>query len=368
MRIWVLSNEFGSKIIGGLGTVATQLSLALANDGDHVTVICNHSRPNVKVQRFKSLDLVRFPKTAAFYSRKMQKHHYTPIVKWLKRKGFATPEIIHVHSVQFANVAGYYKKKGVPVVYTCHSLVTLEKSTAFRRIVAERQKKLLKLADLIVVPSQWQRKMVEKMYPYCAEKVEVIENGVHVRTARASGNRKRLLYVGRLTPKKGIEELLEAVALLANGKSKVSLDVVGTGSRTYTAKLKAKARRLRLRGRVKWLGFRNPAEVQRLYPRYGAVVVPSKQESFGLVALEALANQTALISTRSGGLEQFVNNEVAEVIPRVGKREIATAIRQVWSDEALTRSRIEAGVSVANRYSWSRAGEAYKSLFRKLVD
>src|SRR6185312_2056230 len=125
---------------------------------------------------------------------------------------------------------------------------------------------------------------------------------------------------GRVVPSKGIEELLQAVARLSNYYPTISLDVIGTGSANYMSKLQAL---------TQWLGYKGHSSLLRMYSQYGAVVMPSKQESFGLVALEALANGIPLVSSRSGGLAEFVDSNVAEVIPHIAASDIAHAIENM---------------------------------------
>jgi len=79
--------------------------------------------------------------------------------------------------------------------------------------------------------------------------------------------------------------------------------------------------------RIRWVRKKPYAAVQRMYASYGAVIIPSKTESFCLVALEAMANGVPLISTLSGGLKEFVNKRNAQIIRSVDRASIAKAIK-----------------------------------------
>jgi glycogen(starch) synthase len=179
---------------------------------------------------------------------------------------------------------------------------------------------------------------------------------------------RRLLYVGRLNRKKGIEELLRAIALLRRTTSRVTLDVVGTGNAAYTSKLRKLAHSLKLNRCITWHGYKPLHEIRSLYSSYGAVVVPSHQESFGLVALEALAGGVPLISTRSGGLSEFVDTSVAEVIPRITPLEISKSIRRFWLDTGRAEVRVANGRKRARHYEWRNVAERYARLFEQLRD
>ncbi|WP_052487235.1 glycosyltransferase family 4 protein [Gordoniibacillus kamchatkensis] len=177
----------------------------------------------------------------------------------------------------------------------------------------------------------------------------------------------RLLYVGRLTAIKGIEELLGAVSLLKRHKPKVRLAIVGKGGPAYTAKLKRLAGRLRISSNLNWLGKLKPSKVQRLYRSYGAVVVTSRYESFGLVALEALSHGVPLVSTRGGGLRSFVSNSNATVIPRAKAASIAAGILRMWRSPQLKRKRIANGLDTARRFGWPQIAARYRELFADIV-
>ncbi|WP_047151983.1 glycosyltransferase family 4 protein [Aneurinibacillus tyrosinisolvens] len=367
MRLWILTNEYKPYIIGGLGIVATNLTKAMsAQSGTDITVYSGHSSHKASEEQRNGVRVVRFPRTMPYFSKNYRAFLPSAFSGWLRKNRGSAPQLIHVHSVQFGETAAYLKKKyNVPVIYTCHSLVTIERKASLRDAAAKRQEKLLQVADAIVVPSEWQRTKVKQYYPFCNDKLHVIENGIQIKKTGGSrgASRYKLLYIGRLVRSKGIEELLHAVSLLAKSNSRVTLDVVGSGSPAYSWRLNALARKYGISKRIRWHGFQKPQVVQKLYSSYGAVIVPSRHESFGLVALETLAHRVPLIATQAGGLSSFVNAEVAEVIPTVSGPSIAGAIHRVWKNRELTKKRVEAGYRSALQYDWTRAAAAYQNLF-----
>lgn len=371
MKLWVLTNEYAPYIIGGLGVVATNLTKAMAGNDQEIIVLAKCRKANIEIRHKGNVKIIRFPRNSRYYSIPNKKFCAVPVAAWLKKHGYGQPDFIHIHSLEFAALAGYYKRKyEVPVVYTCHSLVCLEPKSPLRELVAKRQEKLLEISDGIVVPSQWEREQLEEIYSFSRGKVEVIRNGVRIadNPRKNEGKRNRLLFVGRLIRSKGIEELLQAVALLRHYRPEIRLDVVGTGSSLYMRYLKGTAAKLGISGKVRWLGYMNPDVVQKLYSSYGAVVVPSRQESFGLVALEALANGVPLVSTCSGGLSDFVSEHVAELIPKVETVEIAAAIRRMWKQEDLTKMRVEIGLKIATYYEWAQVSNRYRQLFFRIYN
>ncbi|WP_171656350.1 glycosyltransferase family 4 protein [Paenibacillus foliorum] len=368
-RLWILATEYEPHIIGGLGTAVTNLTKAYVRSGVHITVLSKSNYSRISITNRKRLCIVRFPARAPYYSSKTRQFNPAAIERWIKQQGYLKPDGIHIHSLQFMNVAKYFRlKRRIPVIYTSHSLVALEKgpSSKRKRMTMGQQALLLKKTNMIAVPSRSELGKLKKLYPFVAGKTAIVSHGIVLRKSEARSSRRHLLYVGRLVPLKGIEPLLKAISKLKQDGNKVRLDLVGTGPGGYVHHLKTLARKLSISSEVHWLGFRNQSKVQKMYATCGAVVMPSNQESFGLVALEALASGIPLVSTRAGGLAEFVNSRVAQTIPRVDGTTIAASIKAMWNNKRLTDKRIASGRRLASRYQWPVAASRYKKLFRQL--
>ncbi|WP_188995098.1 glycosyltransferase family 4 protein [Paenibacillus nasutitermitis] len=368
-RLWILTNEYEPYIIGGLGTAVTNLTKAYVRSGVHTTVLSQSSNSSISITKSERLCIVRFPTRAPYYSMKTRQFNPAAIERWIKHQGYPKPNGIHVHSLQFANLSKHYKSKHqIPVIYTSHSLVAREKGPGSKKkqMRIDQQALLFRRTSKITIPSRSELDKLKKLYPRFAGKTAIVNHGIILHKSKKRASRRHLLYVGRLVPLKGIEPLLNAISKLKRDGNKVWLDLVGTGSRRYVYQLKALARKLGISSEVRWLGFRSQRQVQKMYATYGAVVMPSSQESFGLVALEALASGIPLVSTRAGGLADFVNSSVAQTIPKANSTAIAASIKVMWSNKQLTDKRVAAGSRLASRYQWPKAASRYKQLFRQL--
>lgn len=375
MRLWVFTNELEPFIIGGLGVVASHLSAQFSHDGQIVTVFTRGKRRAVPikstVKNDDGLTVIRIPKAPHYYSLKKHQYYYNPICSWCRRNKLSRPHLVHVHSVAFTDLAVNAKQNfHVPMVYTCHSLVMDEPLSDSRDVVLKKQIRLMRAADRIVVPSDWLLQELVSNYAFCRGKVHVIPNGVQVTTNPPKPkNHTRLLFVGRVIPSKGIEELLKAMAILASVSDReITLDVVGAGSTKYMEYLKRMSDKLDVSSRIQWLGYRDPWKIQAMYSSYSGVVVPSQQESFGLVSLEALANGVPLISTRSGGLANFVTDEVSFIISEGKPHVIAESILSALKDPTETENRVYRGLHLAANYSWDSISYQYIKLFKELRD
>jgi len=130
--------------------------------------------------------------------------------------------------------------------------------------------------------------------------IAVIPNGVLQPKTVAHTSRQadlRLLYVGRLHARKGIEELLQACRILTDRHSTAwTLTIAGSGDEAYVRTLKALAASLSLAGRVRFAGMVVGREKEKLFEDTDILVHPSYSENFGLVIAEALAHGIPVIA------------------------------------------------------------------------
>lgn len=129
-------------------------------------------------------------------------------------------------------------------------------------------------------------------------RIEIVNNGVDIPREPVSRSRAgalRLLFIGRLHPKKGIENLLEAMSKLDH---KITLAVYGTGDVEYQAALQKCMEELGLTGRVRFAGQADGEAKSRAFWEADVCVVPSFTENFAMVIAEALAHGVPVIASR----------------------------------------------------------------------
>jgi glycosyltransferase involved in cell wall biosynthesis len=129
----------------------------------------------------------------------------------------------------------------------------------------------------------------------------IVRNGVEIpmdlpSRSSAEGRSVRLLFIGRLDPKKGLETLLVALAQLDDRS--LALEVCGTGDASYVKQLEDLVRSLRLVDRVCFSGHVGGEEKRDAFLRADICVVPSHSENFGNVVAEALAHGVPVIASR----------------------------------------------------------------------
>ncbi|MCL7940514.1 glycosyltransferase family 4 protein [Halomonas sp. ATCH28] len=170
----------------------------------------------------------------------------------------------------------------------------------------------------------------------------------------------RLLCVATLTPRKGHDCLLEALAGL-QGRD-WTLEVIGSHSRdpAHAARLLETTRRDGLTERIVWAGERDAAELAAAYHRADLFVLPSLYEGYGMVVTEALARGLPVITTTGGALADTLPPEAGIAVPPGDARALREALSR-WMDDADVRRRLRCGAGQARQglADWQQAGQAF---------
>ncbi|HYN37106.1 MAG TPA: glycosyltransferase family 4 protein [Actinomycetota bacterium] len=180
---------------------------------------------------------------------------------------------------------------------------------------------------------------------------DIVPNGINVaRFAGATpldlGDKKTILFLGRLEKRKGLEILIQTVASLRDLDPK--LVVVGRGPREKPAK--ALARKLRID--AEWVGAVDDDTIPRLYKSVDVFAAPNLGgESFGIVLLEAMAAGAPLVCS---DLDAFVDvaGDAALVAKRNDSRALAAALRAALTGGPVVKGRVEAGRKRVEQFDW----------------
>lgn len=165
----------------------------------------------------------------------------------------------------------------------------------------------------------------------------------------------RLLQVGRLDPRKGIETSVRALAQLP---PEAGLDVVGRGDDSHQRHLEAVAAELGVRDRVRFAA-RPRSELAEVYAAADVVLFPPVwEEPFGLVPLEAMACATPVIATGTGGSAEFLVDGVnCQLIPPGDPDALAAAVRRLAGDPGLRARLVAGGLATAREHDVDRYAE-----------
>ncbi|MEW6531336.1 MAG: glycosyltransferase [Thermodesulfobacteriota bacterium] len=176
----------------------------------------------------------------------------------------------------------------------------------------------------------------------------------------------RLLFVGSLIPKKGVQDLLAALAHFS--LNHISLDVVGDGF--HRAELEATARRLGLVDRVQWLGMRPPEEVAELMRQADILCLPSYTEGKPNVVREAMASSLAVIASRVGGIPEMVKDRETALLHEPGNVEdLRRCLSELVQDEGVRKRMAAAGYEsiIRSGITWETTADDFDRIFEDIL-
>lgn len=171
--------------------------------------------------------------------------------------------------------------------------------------------------------------------------------------------RGRLLYVGRLDPRKGVEVAIRAVAELEG----MTLQIVGPGESAYVAELQQLIDTLGLRGRVEF-AVRSREQLPATYAEADAVLFPVQwEEPSGLVPLEAMAVGRPVVASGSGGSGEYLvdGDNCLIFAPRQQPAALAAAVARLAADPELRERLVAGGGRTAGRYTERAYNEAIEA-------
>jgi len=185
--------------------------------------------------------------------------------------------------------------------------------------------------------------------------------------AALAGDPPVVLYVGRLAREKGVDRLLDAFGQVADRVPRAVLVVAGDGPER--AALQARAAALGLSARVQFRGWVDPQAVDSLIGESTVVVLPSRSEAFGLVALEAAALARPVVAFAVGGLPEVIEDGVTgRIVDSETPSALAEALVDLLRSPALAAGMGQAARDrVAARFRWSDHCRAYSTLYRQLA-
>ncbi len=295
-------------------------------------------------------------------------------------------ELLHSH-YWLSAVAGerLAQRWGVPNVAMFHTLgevkLRARASETEPRTRLEAERRLVHSVDRIVVATEHERQLLRQLYRVDRSHVAVIPPGVDLRQFRPrdQGEARRelelpedgrvLVAVGRVEPLKGFDILIRALAEMTEREG-VTLVIVGGDARAATefARLAAIAEEVGVASQVRFVGATEHARVACYYNAADVVVVPSFYESFGLVALEAMASGVPVVASKVGGLTSTVaDGRNGYLIAWRCPEPFAEKLDLLLANAPLRSALGRAGVASVERFSWENVATALLGLYDEML-
>jgi len=393
----------GGKDTGGMNVYVRDLTRQLGQMGIHVDVFTRSQDdhvPHVLHELGYGNRVVHVPAGPEHPIPKQELVNHIPeFVEEIKcfalEKGIRY-DIIHSHYWLSGIAAASLSEAwgGTPIVNMFHTLGEMKNRIA--RSEAEREgeyringeKQVLRRANRIVVATLAELTQLRFLYKANSNKLVVIPPGVDVSHfypipadeaklyVGLKPDDRMVLFVGRIEPLKGVDTLIEAMSCLQWKEERpVHLAIIGGDPAVSPEEMSAEMARLQklcddlaVGQTVVFLGKRDQDKLPYYYSAAELVVMPSHYESFGMVALEAMACGTPVIASEVGGLAYLVRDgETGFTIPDQEPEALCEKISWLLNDRHLHETMSQRAVEYAQDYAWEKIAKQIVGVYESLL-
>jgi D-inositol-3-phosphate glycosyltransferase len=307
-------------------------------------------------------------------------------------------DLIHSH-YWMSGIAGIPLQAAwdVPMVHMFHTLGLMKNRIAREgefegdyRIRGERE--VLRNADRVIAATVAELAQLQWLYEVQTDNVSVVPPGVDLskfypipdEDAHEYLNvpicQRMLLFVGRIEPLKGVDTLIRSLAVMRDlgtlDKHEVCLSIIGGDASVSEEEMSHEmGRLLDLREEldmeqvITFLGKRAQDTLPYYYSAADVVVVPSHYESFGMVALEAMACGTPVVASRIGGLAYLIQDgETGFHVRDQEPVELAARLTEILDNEQLHQRMGENAVAYAQGYSWEEIANQITQVYKEILE
>lgn len=282
----------------------------------------------------------------------------------------------------------------VPIVHMFHTLGVMKQRVARTKGDVEGdyrlagEKEVFGIADRIVVSTPAEMAQLQWLYQCDTRKVSIIPPGVDTshfypipkdEAKEYIGfpiDQPVLLYVGRIEPLKGIDTLILAFALLRQSVPDVCLTIIGgdpeaskNDQASELARLRQVSEQAGVADAISFLGKRSQDSLPYYYSAAEAIVVPSQYESFGMVALEAMACGVPVVASQVGGLAFLVQDGITGFTVPVDEPEaLAERLVRCLSEPGLQQQLGQQAARLAKEYAWEKIAARIADLYQQVIN
>ncbi|MEL6150488.1 MAG: glycosyltransferase [Chloroflexota bacterium] len=389
----------GGKKVGGMNTYVREIALEFARQGMEVDIFTRRispEQPNIDDSLGEGVNVVHVNAGSPY--------ELGPVEIYPHLQQFTAGVIAHTirHNISYDLVFSHYwlsgwvaqhlkEAWGTPFVQMFHTLGHMKNripsvTTPVPQVRIRTETQVVEWADMIVANTPAERAQLLWLYHADRRKIAVCPPGVNTErfhpigreVARAalgiSQDVNLLVFAGRIEPLKAVDSIIEALHVMQQqpgGLNKMRFAVIGGDPKDVTDPDMMALRRLTqeygLDDVVSFVGAKNQNELVQWYAAATTVIMPSEYESFGMVALEAMATGTPVIASEVGGLAFLVRDgETGFLVPARSPEDLAGAITSMVCDPVWHRVMGVNAANLARSYAWdsiaSRLLENFETL------
>jgi glycosyltransferase involved in cell wall biosynthesis len=252
----------------------------------------------------------------------------------------------------------------------------------FNSVLRSYEKKLMNRSDALIAVSKYTVNELTDLYGISTDKIHVIYNGVDIQKFKPrpnktelrkqfglDANKKIVLFVGRLYHRKGLEPLLRSIPPVLEQFSNVTFAISGTGFKEKEESLKKLATELNIENDVKFLGYIADEKLPELYSASDIFVLPAIYENFPFAILEAQSTALPVISTKVGGIPEFLEDGKNGFVIEPGDEDMLTQkLLALLQNPDLTKNMGDLGRKmIEKQLSWDIITNQVIDLYNKML-
>jgi glycogen(starch) synthase len=379
MKVLFLGWEFPPHSVGGLGTHSYNIVKALSERG----VIVNVILPFTEHSEIKGVNFLTFESKLfdGMYNLSVkkginengEKNLYRDVfneVEEYKNKALELSsqvdfDVIHANDWVTGRAAIEIKKRtGKKLVATIHSTEYDRTAGKPWERIEKEEKNLIDNADTVVTVSRRLKEELIALYKADERKISVIYNAINrekFNGIKRDSNRKIVLYIGRLSVQKGIDNLIKAFKIVSKKNDDALLYIIGEGPEL--SNLINLSINLDLSDKVIFLGRVPDAEMEMLYSIANVFVMPSVSEPFGIVALEAIASNIPTIISSQSGVSEVIKNTLT--VDFWDTEQMADLILGLLSYSEAEKEIAKNAYKELDNITWEKAAEKFIEVYNK---
>jgi len=384
--------ELGTKDTGGMNVYIRELACELGKRGHSIDIFTRIHDPNDSqiIALGKNVRLIHLRAGHNGYMSKLSIYPYLPdftsaLENFRKKEGLHY-DLVHSHYWLSGHVGKWAQDSwGVPHILMFHTLGAVKNATGVGekepgiRITYEKQ--LAKTTGRLIAATEQEKAELIRYYKALPQRIGVVPCGVNLALFRPMDrvkarhkldlgrNEKIMLYVGRFTPLKGIDRLLKTMTFLRNNGRPRLVIIGGDGQEApELKKLQKMTRDIGINDMIHFAGRVEQKDLPFYYSAADVLVVSSYHESFGLVALEALACGTPVVATDVGGMKHIIDEGKTGVVlknndPYLSAKEISRFL-SMSGDKAASAESTRASVL---GFGWPNIADAILNEYRAVI-
>jgi len=360
MRVLLITPKFFTATIGGVPTVVRELARGLKAQGHQVLVVTDLEGGYPKEGWHQGIEYLQLP---------LRYRQVLPLLFALPglNKRFR-PELVNVHyPVGGQAMLGFFFSLfyRVPLVASLHYREPWHPDFLYRwacGLVCRRAERVTACSGYLAGrSSQALGREVATIYNGAGAAPDQAQAGM-AEIERPAEPGELFSCAGRFSKEKNFSVAIEAFSRLAAGHPGARLSLAGSGP--LEQELKRQAQNTAPPGTVEFLGQLPPDGVMSMFSRSLAVVVPTIEEAFGLVVLEAMAAGAVVIGAGSGGIpELIVDSESGLLFDPESPESLEAKMRWVLANQKNLEQIRARGRAAARSFSWERMAEGYQKIY-----